>query len=199
MTTVTTLTTRSTTRRPGPRRLAVLTGLAVALAGCGVTPDTPQEDGTPDVRGGAVGPEAQVNDDVNVKQVQLGYPLDGVYEEGEDAPLYMAITNTGTEAVTVTDISGPEFSSVDVVGADGAGLPLEIGPDSNLYFGAEGGPDVVLVDLQTSLRSSQSIPVTVTFADAGEVTVDAMVSAEEDPAVPPYDFPVEDPSVQPAD
>ncbi len=36
------------------------------------------------------------------------------------------------------------------------------------------------------------IPVTFTFADAGEVTVEVMVSAEGQTSIPPYDFPNED-------
>src|SRR3712207_8793727 len=51
-------------------------------------------------------------------------------------------------------------------------------PIYTLYVGAEGPPDVTLPDLGRELRSSQSIPVTFTFGEAGEVTVDVPVSAE---------------------
>lgn len=68
--------------------------------------------------------------------------------------------------------------------------------NDNVYVGAEGAPAVVLEDLSTSLRSSQSIPVTFVFEDAGEVTVDAVVAAEGPTPAAPFDFPdpAEDPT-----
>jgi copper(I)-binding protein len=182
----------------GPRRLtAALVGAVLLLGACGEDEDNPLQDEEVEVQGGAVGPDVRVNEDLELLQVQLEYPPDGVHEAGEDARLFMAISNTGGEPVTLTDISGPDFSGVEVEQTDGAGLPLEVGPDQNLYLGAEGPPDVTLLDLQRSLRSAQSIPVTFTFAEAEAVTVDVMVSAEEDPVAPPFDFPAEDPEVRP--
>jgi copper(I)-binding protein len=58
---------------------------------------------------------------------------------------------------------------------------------------------VTLLDLDRSLRSSQSIPVTFTFADAGEVTIDVPVSAEGQNPLPPYDFPNDDPDQDPTE
>ena len=43
--------------------------------------------------------------------------------------------------------------------------------------------------LDRPLRSSQSIPVTVTFERAGEGTVDAMVAAEGQDPPPSFDLP----------
>ena len=47
---------------------------------------------------------------------------------------------------------------------------------------------MVLEDLGTKLRSSQSIPVTFLFEEAGKVTVDAVVAAEGQTPAPPFDF-----------
>jgi copper(I)-binding protein len=68
--------------------------------------------------------------------------------------------------------------------------------EDDVYVGAEGAPSITLVGLQESLRSSQSIPVTLEFARAGNVTVDAVVAAAGQTPEPPYDFPdpAEDPS-----
>jgi hypothetical protein len=39
----------------------------------------------------------RLTDDVGLQQVQLEYPLDGVYEAGEEARLFMAVaTPAGT-------------------------------------------------------------------------------------------------------
>ena len=179
---------------------AALAGGLLLLAGCGGTePDEALSDDPAEVEGGAVGPDVRVNDDVGLQQVQLEYPLDGVYEAGEDARLFMAVTNTGGEPVTLTDISGPDFSGVRVETAEGQGLPLTVDADDNLYVGAEGPPNVTLLDLGRELRSSQSVPVTFTFAEAGEVMIDVPVSAEGQDPTPPFDFPDDDPDQDPTD
>lgn len=185
--------------QPSRRLAAALVGAAVVLGACGEDEDNPLQDDEVEVQGGAVGPDAMVNEDLELLQVQLEYPLDGVYEEGEAARLFFAVSNTGSEPATITDISGPDFSGVRVEKIDGQGLPLQVDANDNLYVGAEGPPDVALLDLDQSLRSSQSIPVTFTFAEAGEVTVEALVSAEEDPSVPPFDFPNDDLDQDPTD
>jgi copper(I)-binding protein len=180
--------------------LAAATGVALALSACGGPEEAaPLEDSDAEVDGGAVGPDVRVSEDVDLQQVQLEYPLDGVYEVGEDARLFLAITNTGSDPATLVDISGPNFEGVQVETLNGSGLPLRVDADDNLYIGAEGPPDVTLLDLQRSLRSSQSIPVTFTFAEAGEVTVDVMVSAEGETPVAPYDFPDDDLDQDPTD
>ncbi|SES80239.1 hypothetical protein [Geodermatophilus poikilotrophus] len=179
---------------------AALAGGVLLLAGCSadrLEEDAPAEDPGVEVDGGAIGPDVRVNDDVGLQQVQLEYPLDGVYAVGEDARLFMAVTNTGGEPVTLTDISGPDFSGVRVETAEGQGLPLTVDADDNLYVGAEDPPNVTLLDLGRELRSSQSVPVTFTFAEAGEVTIDVPVSAERQDPTPPFDFPDDDPDQDP--
>jgi copper(I)-binding protein len=172
------------------RRLAgALLGAVLVLGACGEDEDNPMEDGEVEVQGGAVGPDVMVNEDLELLQVQLEYPPDGVYAAGEDARVFFAVSNTGGNPATITDISGPDFSGVEVETTEGQGLPLQVDADDNLYVGAEGPPTVTLLDLDESLRSSQSIPVTFTFAEAGEVTVDVMVSSEEQPPTPPFDVP----------
>ena len=185
---------------PTRRRLAAVAGAVLVLTGCGnAEPDETLSDDPAEVEGGAVGPDVRLNDDVGLQQVQLEYPLDGVYEEGEDARLFFGITNTGTDPASLVDISGPDFGVVRVETGDGAGLPLQVDANDNLYVGAEGPPNVTLLDLDRSLRSSQSTPVTFTFADAGEVTVDVVVSAEGQTPVPPFDFPNDDPDQDPTE
>jgi copper(I)-binding protein len=185
------------TRSRRPLRLAALAAaVSLTAVACG-DQDTPIETPGPEVVGGAVGPDERVSEDISLLQVQLEYPLDGVYEEGGDASLFFAIANTGTEPDTLVDVSGPDFADARSSGAgDGTDLAIEVAPNDNVYVGAEDEPAITLVDLGRSLRSSQSIPVTFTFERAGEVTIDAMVAAEGQDPTPTYDFPdpAEDPS-----
>jgi periplasmic copper chaperone A len=175
----------------GPRPWLGAAGLAatLVLAGCG-------GDELPDVDdSGAVGPDAVVSDDLTVLQVQLEHPLDGVYEVGEDARLFAGIANDGTVEDDLVDVRGPDFTDAALT-VDGEPAPIRVPADENVYVGAEGAPTVVLEDLRTELRSSQSIPVTFVFEEAGEVTVDAVVSAEGQDPTPPFDFPDPDGDVQ---
>ena len=175
-----------------PARAAAL-ALLLPLAACAAEDDAPLEVPGPEVRGGNAGVDAPVSEDVTVQDVELAYPEDGVYAEGEDAELYLAVTNTGTEPVTLTEVTGPDFSGVEVTDGE---LPLEVAGDDNLYIGAEGAPTIVLQDLEQSLRSSQSIPVTFTFDEAGEVTVEAVVTSSGQDPDSDVDFenPDEDPT-----
>ena len=160
--------------------------LALALVG-GCTTEAPLSTPGPEVTGGAIGPDEAVTGDLSVLQVQLEYPLDGVYEEGEDARLFLGIANSGSADDVLVDVTGPDFA--DAVDGDGGDVDVPVPADDNVYVGAEGAPTVTLLDLERELRSSQSVPVTLVFAEAGEVTVEAMVAAERQTPVPPYDFP----------
>ena len=155
-----------------PRRPAIAVALScLLLTAC--SQDAPLEVPGPEVRGGNEGPDEPLNEDVTLQDVDIAFPDDGVYDEGEDAELLFAVTNTGPEPVTLTEVSGPDFAGIEVTGGE---LPLEVPANDNLYVGAEGPPTVVLRDLDVRLRSSESIPVTFAFADAGEVTIEAVVA-----------------------
>jgi copper(I)-binding protein len=174
-------------------RTALAIPAVLALALCACTAEDPVEVPGPEVSGGAVGPDEAVTGDLSVLQVQLEYPLDGVYEEGEDARLFLGIANSGARDDSLVGVEGPFADAVD---GDGGEFSIAVPADDNVYVGAEGASSITLVGLQRSLRSSQSIPVTLEFARAGEVTIDAMVAAEGQTPEPPYDFPdpAEDPS-----
>jgi copper(I)-binding protein len=62
-----------------------------------------------------VGPEAAVGD-ITLRQIQLAYPQDGLYADGDDAELLMAIVNGDTEADTLVGIEGTAFDGVVVSG-----------------------------------------------------------------------------------
>jgi copper(I)-binding protein len=184
----------TTIHRPRSRRAALIAVTCLALGGvAGCSGSAPLETPSAEVRGGAIGPDEAVSQDVKVLQVQLEYPLDGAYEIGEDASLYLAVSNTGTVADTLVAVRGPDFATVRTTGAgDGHDLAITIPADDNVYIGAEGEPAVTLVGLSRELRSSQSTPVTLTFARAGTVTVDAVVADEGQSPAQTFDFPSPD-------
>lgn len=187
--------------------LAAATPLLL-LTGCGETEDSPSldddegevvtDDGG-EIVGGPDAPSVDVNTDVEVVGVELAYPVDGLYEVGAEVPLYAALTNIGTEPVTLVDVTGPDFE--EAVSLDGSAEPsdaveITVAQNDNTYIGAEGSPSIVLVGLETELRSSQSIPVTFVFEEAGEITVEVPVSADDSDPFERFSFPdpAEDPS-----
>jgi hypothetical protein len=103
--------------------------------------------------------------------------------------------------VTLTDITGPDFGGVRVETAEGRGRPLAVDAQDTLHVSAEGPPNVTLLDLGRELRPShsQSIPVTFTFGEAGEVAIDVPGSAEGQTPTPPFDFPDDDPDQDPTE
>jgi copper(I)-binding protein len=178
-------------RNPVSARLgaaAVVVALALTATGCG--DERPDVDDT-----GAIGPDEAVNEDIKLVQAQLEYPFDGVYEAGEDARLFVGIANDGTTEDDLLDVRGPDFTDATIT-VDGEPAPIRVLPNDNVYVGAEGAPSIPLEDLQTSLRSSESIPVTFVFEEAGKVTLEAMVAAEGKTPSAPFDFedPAEDPT-----
>ncbi|MEU2348521.1 copper chaperone PCu(A)C [Modestobacter sp. NPDC049651] len=167
---------------------AIALTTTLCLAGCGEGNLSGRGEG--EMAGGAIGPDESASEQVELLQVQLEYPLDGSYAVGDDARLFLGISNIGEQADRLLGISGDAFTDVAVDGADADGAALlDVPAGDVVHVGAEGGPAITLLDLQRPLRSSQSIPVTFAFRDAGEVTVDAMVAAEGQRPSPTYDFP----------
>ena len=160
---------------------ALLFAATLPLAACGGVADeeesaNPIEEIGTEVDGGNAGPDESVTEDITLADVQLPYPADGVYSAGEDAPLTFTITNTSADPVTLEQITGEDFAEARVSGEEG-NATLEVPGNDNLYVGALDAPSVTLLELDQDLRSSQAIPVTFTFSDGEEVTVEAVVAA----------------------
>lgn len=162
---------------PAPARTTAAV-LAVGLSLTACSDDAPLETPGPEVVGGAAAPDERVNEDLSVNAVLLAYPGDGIWDEGEDVPLYAAVVNTGAEPVRLVDVRGEDFADARLIGEDGTDGALQVDEDDTLYLEPDGPPSVVLQDIDRSLRSSQSIPVTFVFEDAGEVTIEATVEPE---------------------
>lgn len=163
---------------------AVTVAAALSLTACGVGEDLNDESANPvdepglEVDGGNPGPDERVTEDLKITALALAFPEDGVWEPGEDVPLYAAITNTGTTADRLLEVRGEDFEDAVLTGLDGTEGAIEVDEEDNVYLEPPGPPSVVLMGLDTSLRSSQSIPVTFVFEEAGEVTMEAPVAAD---------------------
>lgn len=133
-----------------------------------------------DLRGG----QADLGD-INLRTATTAYPRSGSYEQGDDARLLVAIANSGTADDVLTDISGEGFESVEITDPSSVKeTPTEITipAGQNVYIG-EGGPAVTLVGLTQNLTPGQALEVTMTFQDAGTVTLPVLVGT------PPLDVP----------
>jgi periplasmic copper chaperone A len=182
------------TTAPPKRRALAAAALAamLPLTACGTEDDPPLQTPGDEVQGGNAGADEAVTEDLKITALMLDYPADGQWEEGEDVKLYAAITNTGTTAAQLVDVTGEDFADAELASADGADGAIEVPEEDNVYLEPEGPPNVILQDLQTSLRSGQSIPVTFVFEEAGEVTLTATVSSSP-PGQGDFDAP-EDPT-----
>jgi copper(I)-binding protein len=127
--------------------------------------------------------------DIDLRAVQLAYPRSGSYERGDDAELLLAISNDGSEADTLTDISGDGFRDYEIEddsssssGSSSSQSDLEIPGFSVVYADGE-NITITLTGLDESLTVAQPLELTFTFRNAGEVTVPVTV------ANPPRDLP----------
>jgi hypothetical protein len=136
-----------------------------------------------------VGPEAAVGD-ITLRQITLAYPEDGLYAEGDDAELQMAIINGDTEADTLIGIEGEAFDGVVVSGqaTDSPAAPTTPGtaPQTTAPEGTTtpGATPTVPVAPSTPTASSQvDIPIparsTVFLGGSGGPTVELADLSEE--------------------
>lgn len=145
--------------------------MSLGLVGCGDVREDPPV-------GGAAAPDETVTEDLEINSLELEFPEDGLYEEGDDVTLYAALTNTGRSSYRLIDVQGPDFEDARLVALDGTEGAIEVPSDDNVYLEPDGPASVVLLGLDTSLRSAQSVEVTFVFEDAGEVTMEAPVAAD---------------------
>ncbi|SCX39264.1 Protein of unknown function [Klenkia marina] len=148
----------------------VLSPVALSACSAGQIAQTATQDR--DIRGG----QADVGD-IHLRTATTAYPQNGVYAEGGDARLLVAIANSGQADDELVDISGPGFESVEILDPQSesespTGFVIPAG--QNVYVG-DGGPAVTLVGLTEEITPAQSLEVTFTFRDAGEVTVPVLV------------------------
>ena len=125
--------------------------------------------------------------DINLRAVEFAYPSGGAYERGDDAELLLAISNGGSEDDTLTDISGDGFSGYEIEdnstdsstsGSSSSQTELDI-PAGSVVFADGDTVTITLTGLSEDLTVAQSVEVTFTFRNAGEVTLPVTVANPE--------------------
>jgi copper(I)-binding protein len=157
---------------------------------------------TADQQRDKVGAMAEVGD-IALRQLAVVAPEDGEYPAGEDAPLQVAIVNTGTEDDTLTGITGEGFGDVEISSDEVSATPSEqpagtgagstddsgttagsgelvIPAGATVFIGGEGDSAITLTDLDEALTSGRGLDLTFTFENAGEVSSVVPVAAAQE-------------------
>jgi copper(I)-binding protein len=156
-----------------------------------------------------VGAMAQVGD-ITVRAVELASPTAGSYEAGDDAELTLAVVNAGQETDTLVGIDGEGFGDVEIqaaatadtgansgsstttggtttggtttggatAGTGGSG-EIEIPTDTTVFVDGD-DTSITLTDLDESLTVGQYLELTLSFENAGDVTVPVTVANPEE-------------------
>ena len=155
-------------RRSAGAVLGALLLAPIVLAGCGEEPEP---------RLGGPGVETSVGD-MELRNIRLDNPPAGIYEVGSAALLGVAMVNGGDEEDELVGVSGPDFTGAVVDENPASSDPgIVIPAGETVFTDGPDGPVLVLVGIDDTLTSGQFLEVTFTFERAGEVTVEAPVSA----------------------
>jgi copper(I)-binding protein len=130
-----------------------------------------------------VGAMAQVGD-ITVRAVELVSPRAGSYEAGDDAEMTLAIVNSGEEADTLVGVDGEGFGDVEIrtaaTGGSAAGSDeIEIPTDTTVFVDGDDA-SITLTDLDEPLTVGQYLELTLSFENAGDVTVPVTVANPEE-------------------
>lgn len=150
---------------PSARRLlgvAVLAS-ALALSGCasGKIAQTAQQVSAVSSGNGKIG-------DIDVLNVQFETPDSTSYPKGGTAPLQIWVSNDSIAADTLTQVTTPAASKVEIQGT------ATVAPQSLEDFGTK--YKIALTGLTAPISYGVSVPVTFTFQTAGSVTINVPVA-----------------------
>jgi hypothetical protein len=188
------------------RRRAVIVALLllapIALSACGAGQVTQTATQARDRTGG----QGQLGD-IAVRAVHLEYPADGVHDPGDPVRLAMGIVNGGHVEDELIGVAGDAFTGATVnppgtsagagetptagsktstPEAPAVGIPLPV--DETVLIGKPDDP-IFLTGLTEPIGAAYSVPLTLTFARAGELSVMAITEpAPARPRAPAFDF-----------
>ena len=133
-----------------------------------------------------VGAMAQVGD-ITVRAAEFENPREGSYEAGDDAELRMVVVNGGEEPDTLVSVDGEGFGDVEIrsasststvgtsTGGGGSSDEIELPSDTPVFVDGD-TVSITVTDLDEPLTVGQYIELTLTFENAGEVTVPVSVA-----------------------
>lgn len=174
-------------QRSRPSRVVQGVGVALAtllLAGCSAG----QLTWTSTQRSFVGGVSADAGD-LAVRDAEIEFgdsaPAAVVYPAGATAPLAMHVVNDGATADTLLGASSPVASSVQISGTTTVpgGQALVIGSEPVVPPGAWPA-QISLVGLRQDLRAGLTYPVVLTFARAGQVTLELPIANPATPREP---------------
>lgn len=153
-----------------------------------------------------VGAMAQVGD-ITIRAAEFESPREGFYEAGDDAELLLAIVNSGEESDTLVEVDGEGFGDAEIqasgspatgsnsgsstgtggttttgTGTSGSGAgsdEIEIPSDTTVFVDGD-ETSITISDLDDSLNVGQYLELTLTFENAGDVTLLVSVANPEE-------------------
>jgi copper(I)-binding protein len=158
---------RSSRRAALPRRLLIVAvaGLIPALGGCEAGSNAP----TLEWHQPTPGASAQLGG-ISISNVfVLGAPPNGSLAAGQSAGLFFGLVNTGNPDRLIS-VTAPVAARTVTLAGGTVSLP-----DEKAVLLTGPAPKAVLVDLTQPLAGGSSVRLTMTFQNAGSVTLDAPV------------------------
>ncbi len=166
-------------------------GAAVVLGGCSAGQDAETQEQVAAVNGAS-----QDKGDIAVRDAQFTFPQTGtVYPAGSSAPIQVTIANSGETADRLVGASSPYAASVNVSGTtelpgDSAlhayGEQAQGGGEDSAYQQPSANPEqrevaITVNGLTEEIGPGVTIPVTLQFAQAGEVTMQVPIGQDHRP------------------
>jgi copper(I)-binding protein len=143
--------------------------LIPAIAGCEAGTDAP----TLEFHSASTGAHTVFNGIKITNVFVLAAPSGSATPAGSDAGLFLSMFNDGLTTDKLVSASAPGYAASVNVSNSPVALPLE-----SLVNLTGPQPEVVLTNLSKPLHGGQAIPVTLTFQDAGSVTLQVPVEAQ---------------------
>ncbi len=144
--------------------VAVLAAASLALAGCGAG----QYAQSVNVQAAMLGANGQVGD-LSTLNVRLAPIEQEKYPAGSDARVLLYLSNDGINPDTLTSVSSPAAQSVQITGDP-------VIPGQTLVdLSGDSGRQITLSGLVQDLYYGVSIPMTFSFANAGNLTINVPI------------------------
>lgn len=188
------------TNRPNTSSLPAFTAAVIAvtaLAACQTEdPRAIPGDQPAPFQESVMGANAEVGE-ILLRSVHVEAPPNPSYQAGDDATVWFTVFNEGKRQDTLTSLSSTAARSVEIrwdKDCDGQAQTVSALPVQSEFPGldkASGGVPPFdsyygrLVDFRQQVLAGTTVPVTFTFAKAGQVTVDAQVQPSTAPRPAP--------------